>query len=166
MRTIKAIMGFLTTEGDLLEVDINERTLTHKLAEHLARRFRKWHVDCEYNRNEDEGKRLPFCDEVSTGDTEGRTIYPDIIVHKRRTTENLIVVEVKKTTNKEVKNDIWKLEGLTKSGGGYAYRCGLHLIVDCESKTIADAKVYVAGSRDDELSEWFRHAYAVTLNDM
>lgn len=36
-------------DRDLLVMDVNERSISHKLAEHLAREFDEWDVDCEYN---------------------------------------------------------------------------------------------------------------------
>ena len=42
---------FLAQEGYLLEANVNERSLTHKLAEYLqAVVGPEWSVDCEYNR--------------------------------------------------------------------------------------------------------------------
>jgi len=35
----------------------------------------------------------------STSDTNGRTVYPDIIVHQRGTGNNLLVIEIKKSTS-------------------------------------------------------------------
>jgi hypothetical protein len=37
----------------LLEKDLNERTITHKLATYLQEQFQELNVDCEYNRFED-----------------------------------------------------------------------------------------------------------------
>ena len=38
-------------DGFLLERDVSERAITHKLAEHLQKLFSNWDVDCEYNKN-------------------------------------------------------------------------------------------------------------------
>jgi len=160
--TIEAITAFLAKESDLLDVNTNERSLTHKLAEHLGPRFPEWHVDCEYNRLEDAPKRLPPKNKVFTDDTEGRTIFPDVIVHKRQIRDNLLVIEVKKASNKNSKNDISKLEGLTRDDGCYGYVCGLHLIIDCESKT-PTGHIYVAGSYHDELSKWYCRSLQASL---
>ena len=84
--------------------NINERTVTHRLAIYLENHFSEfgYHVDVEYNRmrkdydNKDElgnlmGKKLNW-DKTDEGST---FVYPDIIVHKRDTDENLIEIEVK-----------------------------------------------------------------------
>lgn len=81
----------------LFEVDANERSLTHKLAEHLQRQFPDWHVDCEYNRKGELPKRLKVTT-VRTNNTDGGTVFPDIIIHHRKTNENLVVIEAKKNS--------------------------------------------------------------------
>lgn len=84
--------------------NINERTVTHRLAIYLENQFSKFgfHVDVEYNRmredyrNQDElgnllGKKLNW-EETGEGSS---FVYPDIIVHKRDTDANLLEIEVK-----------------------------------------------------------------------
>src|SRR5690554_3117010 len=43
----------------LIQNDVSERAITHKLAEYLQRRFPDLHVDCEYNRNVEFGEYAP-----------------------------------------------------------------------------------------------------------
>ena len=70
----------------LITNSTNERTITHKFAEHIQQLFPEWHVDCEYNRRGEEQRK----------DVEGRnTTYPDIIIHRRNTKDNLLVIEAK-----------------------------------------------------------------------
>lgn len=94
----------------LLDKDVNERSITHKLAEHMQNIIgEKLNVDCEYNRNineEDLIKKLHL-----SNNKDVKKVYPDIIVHKRDKKDcNKIVIEVKKEEgdNKEFDND--KLE--------------------------------------------------------
>lgn len=111
-----AIDRLLADDGDLLRNDVNERSITHRLACYLQELFPKWNVDCEYNRNHDKTKKL-LTDRKKVGinDTEGTTVFPDIIVHKRISQENLLVIEVKKTTNaSKNKFDIDKLDAFKK----------------------------------------------------
>jgi hypothetical protein len=85
----------------LIEFNLNERTVTHKLAEYLQQLLPNWDVDCEYNKDGPDTKMLyiPNKDE----DLEDSPVYPDIIIHKRgdwRTMENrphLLVIEARKT---------------------------------------------------------------------
>ena len=114
-----ALDTLIDLDKDLLVKNVNERSITHKLAEYLAREFDDWDVDCEYNRNFDETKRLDSLRdllkvaglELKGDDTNGVTVFPDIIIHRRGREENLLVIEVKKTTNKINREfDLYKLE--------------------------------------------------------
>jgi hypothetical protein len=96
----------------LLQVDVNERSLTHKLAEYLEKEFHGYDVDCEYNRDHDQIKQLhlPSRRRVGIDDTRARTVFPDIIVHRRQSDQNFLVIEVKKTSDPNGKEfDLKKL---------------------------------------------------------
>ena len=68
----------------LLDKNLNERTITHKLAEYLQQEFQDLNVDCEYNRFKDLVKKLKLPkDKINWDDTEAKTVFPDIIIHKR-----------------------------------------------------------------------------------
>jgi hypothetical protein len=107
----------LEKDDHLLRVDINERSICHRLAAYLQEQFYDWNVDCEYNRNAADTGSLHAAkelgipvDSVQSDDTDSITVFPDIIVHKRGTSNNLLVVEVKKTTNQALDGfDIGKL---------------------------------------------------------
>jgi hypothetical protein len=100
-RINRAIAAFGAKDLLLLGLDANERSMTHKLAEHLQRQMPNWTVDCEYNRLGDKTKRIirDENDLVPKSDTNCETVYPDIIVHRRNTTDNLLVIEAKKSNN-------------------------------------------------------------------
>ena len=89
---------FEAWHSDLLEVKANERSMTHKLAECLQNEFgNNWDVDCEYNRKSYDPKRLSLTPEpILSDDENATTVYPDIIVHRRLTQDNLLVIEAKK----------------------------------------------------------------------
>lgn len=70
----------------LITNSTSERSITHKLAAYIQQLFPQWHVDCEYNRR---GLRRPK--DILDQDTS----YPDIIIHQRNTTTNLLVIEAK-----------------------------------------------------------------------
>lgn len=144
----------LARDGYLLEKNISERAITHKLGEHLQGLYPEWNVDCEFNKNLDNPKKFQidptnllrqmaihleeyrgqeklfmdshlgvngqdvqslirqlnkgkaryskdldlylFTLELENGKKIRKTIYPDIIVHHRGTTDNHIVIEAKK----------------------------------------------------------------------
>lgn len=100
-RVVAAVDELLRRDGYLLEKDANERTITHCLAVYLAPLFREWHVDSEYNRDGDVPKRLS-AGMARTDDVDARTVFPDVIIHRRGgNDDNLAVIEAKKTTHPE-----------------------------------------------------------------
>lgn len=138
-----AISVFLNLHQTLLEIDVNERSITHKFAECLAPLFPGWDVDCEYNRVGSDPKRL-YSDLVSikpekveSDDTEGTTIYPDIIIHHRNESElgnNLLVIEAKKNpSDSDRKKDIDKIRAIKKE---LKYKYGVFLEVSTKKRSI------------------------------
>jgi hypothetical protein len=110
-RLYTAYNTLLKHDRELLELDANERSLTHKLAEHLQVEFLDWNVDCEYNRVGALPKRLiGIRKNVSTEDTNARTVFPDIIIHRRNTKTNLVVIEAKKSSTADGSADEEKLK--------------------------------------------------------
>lgn len=92
-----AIMKLITYDAHLLIVDANERSITHRLGMYLQEEFSEWHVDCEYNKNGLDIKKLDnFKKSIDSNDDKGTTVYPDLIIHQRGTKNNLIVLEAKK----------------------------------------------------------------------
>ena len=83
-KVIGAVKEFYARESHLLEKDRGERTLTHRLAVHLERQFDGWDVDCDYNRLGERVLKLPHGSIVSTDDELGKSVFPDIVVHRRR----------------------------------------------------------------------------------
>ena len=124
-----ALQRLVDEDADLFTVDINERSITHRLAVHLTPLFPEWDVDCEYNRNGHEPKRLDFgVQTVETGDVDAKTVYPDVIVHRRGTDHNLLVVEAKKANNAGgTDRDIRKLEAFVRELG---YQYAAAVVID------------------------------------
>lgn len=118
----KALEMLVRNDQHLLHYDVNERSISHRLACHLEPFFSDWDVDCEYNRNHDDPKRLNIeSRHTSDNDLEAITVYPDIIVHKRNTDDNLLVIEMKKTSSQEDDDyDLRKLDAF-KRQLGYHY---------------------------------------------
>ena len=136
-RVDEALKQFLKNDRDLIHVDANERSITHKLGEHLQKVFPGWDVDCEYNRDGEQPKRLRSELEakgakhegLEPDDTEAKTVYPDIIVHRRCTSHNLLVIEAKKRCHLDSTSiDEHKLKRFTSRCGQFGYRYGLLLI--------------------------------------
>ena len=153
-KLINAIEVFYTRETHLLEKDLGERTLTHRLAVHLEKQFSGWEVDCDYNRLGERTLRLPRGSIVSTDDHLGKSVYPDIVVHQRAIPNNLLAIEVRKESNHQPpEHDQHKLRGLTDPHLWFAYRIGVYLTLG--RKGVTASQVYVGGVLDKPLSLWF-----------
>lgn len=133
-----AYRAILSHDSYLFITSANERSMTHKLAEYLQQEFPDWNVDCEYNKNLNEGKIVPVWEakrdelmqalENELTDRRrnlivkvldgGISVYPDIIIHHRGTKENLVVIEAKKENFAGKDFDEQKLEAY-KSHLGY-----------------------------------------------
>lgn len=138
------INQFLAKDGILLANGVGERCICHKLAEMLALCFPTLDVDCEYN-------RMHY--RVKEHDYQGTLVKvtPDIIVHKRVTTLNLLVVEAKVTTNsnKQKRSDAERLAYFT-GNPDFKYRFGLSLTFETRKKHLQKQKdLQVHG-------QWFR----------
>ena len=143
-----ALNRLVVRDAHLLAEDVNERSVTHHLAIYLADAFPGWNVDVEYNRNVGEIKRLHGLAnaEVDADDTTGVTVYPDIIVHRRGTHQNLLVVEVKRAGRGDHVWDHKKLQAFTSSRdqGGLGYRWGVHAVLGTDGT--AEVRWFSEGS--------------------
>jgi len=114
---------FLTRDRYLLQHDVSERAITHKVAEAIQSVFglvNSYDVDCEYNR--------VGLDQIKRGNNGGR-VYPDIVVHRRgHKDDNLLAVEVKKSRRgkKAISRDEEKLEQYVR--GQLRYKYGLSVV--------------------------------------
>jgi hypothetical protein len=83
----------------LLEKDVHERAIASQLARHMQPYFPDHNVDVEYNLMGDVPKRLSW-------NGGPALVYPDLVVHQRGTdSENVMVVEIKKSSNAASKDD-------------------------------------------------------------
>lgn len=126
-----AVVHLLNRDAYLIVHDVHERAITHKLAEYLQPLFPGWNVDCEYNRNMHEPKRVHL---PQPDDPDARryvSIYPDIIVHQRGSNDrNLLIVEAKKAVDGRFdgeERDRRKLEAYAQDLG---YKVGVFVVFD------------------------------------
>jgi hypothetical protein len=151
-KLVAALGQFYAHEVYLLERNLGERTLTHRLAVHLEKQFPGWNVDCDYNRLGERTLRLPKGTIVSTDDEIGKSIFPDIVVHQRDIPNNLLAIEVRKASNHQPpEHDQHKLRALTDPHLWFAYWLGIYLVLGKKS-VVSD--VYVGGVLDKLLSGW------------
>lgn len=94
----EALRQLFERERAILENDVNERTICAALAEILRPFFPRHSVHAEYNRRGIVPKEIGLPD--ADGNLIRNRVFPDIIVHQPgHDRENLLVIEVKKTTN-------------------------------------------------------------------
>lgn len=99
-----ALARLVAQDAYLFENNLLERCIAGRLAMYLQHEFPEHKVDVEYNRDADTPKRLNLPDECANKvDEHGRSlVVPDVIVHQRGPEgPNILVLEVKKTTNPE-----------------------------------------------------------------
>ena len=151
-KVVAALREFYAQETWLLEHDLGERALTHRLAVHLEPQFQGWQVDCDYDRLGERTLRLPHGTIVSTDDHLAKSIYPDIVVHQREIPNNLLAIEVRKSSNHQPpEHDRHKLRALTDPHLWFAYWIGVYLVLGKKS-VVSD--VYVGGVIDGPSSAW------------
>jgi hypothetical protein len=149
-KVVGALEDFYARESQLFEKDLGERTFNHRLAVHVEKQFGGWDVDCDYNRLGERMLRLPRGTIISTDDSSGKSVFPDIVVHHRAIPENLLAIEVRKASSHQPpEHDQHKLRGLTDPHLWFAYEIGV--LVTLAKETVA-SEVYFGGAIDPALS--------------
>ena len=165
----RAFKKLLENDSFLLENDLHERAISHWFAVYLndeiqdSFRKEKYNVDCEYNRDitRSDGrvkKAFLLRDEINAEFKNSyecqpleyfgeRSVYPDIIVHKRGSNaDNLLVIEIKKSNSRFDNNfDIHKLEAYTRSEFKkdiLKYKYGVFLVINVCSESPPSPKVF------------------------
>ena len=144
----KAKNKFLKEEKEIIEINVNERTLSARLMFHLQtilledklyrEKYKTYSVDCKYNRmNEYKIKALKRYEnfEIDDNSDKIRKIFPDIILHKRKEEDNLIVIEMKKSTSNNIdckEKDRERLKIMTNLNdpNNFNYTLGVYFKVD------------------------------------
>ena len=120
-------------QPSLLKLDVTERALSHHLAIYLAANVPAgYDVDVEYNRHGAVPKRLnlPPRDALDR-ELRATTVFPDILIHKRSTDEdNLLVLELKKP-GESLEYDELKLRAFREQLG---YQHTAHVVVGKDAK--------------------------------
>jgi hypothetical protein len=152
-KLVTALQDFYAQETFLLEKDLGERALTHRLAVHLEKQYPGWQIDCDYNRLGERTLRLPHGTIVSTDDALGKSIFPDIVVHQRAVPNNLLAVEVRKASNHQpIEHDQHKLKAMTDPHVWFAY--GIGVLLTLSKTNVAMCEVYVGGKIDPDMTRW------------
>lgn len=134
-RIMKSIRIFYRNDFLLIENEVNERSITHKLAEYLQQEFPEYNVDCEYNRMPGNNGCIPKrlsqnIEQISSDDIKATTVYPDIIIHRRGfNNDNLLVIEVKKYTNRDKDALAFDIKKISAYIAELKYEHGLFLML-------------------------------------
>lgn len=142
-----AVRSLYAQDDALLHRDASEQSITHRLAVHLQESFPDWCVDCEYNRREGDVKRLqvPF-GTVNPNNLKAKKVIPDVIVHRRGSRKNLLVVEVKNENGGDETFDDEKLRAFGQDPD-FAYRFGIFLRLGPQGCTRVQAYQNEAGEK-------------------
>lgn len=140
---IKKILDELySKEPELFELDdtqeierhVGERVIVFRFGLYFQKeldecgRFSEYYLDCEYNRNGINPKKL-----------DGNLIVPDLILHKRKNNNcNRLVIEFKGWWNGNQKHDEDKIKGMVDKNGEFRYREGYTILF---GKNRVEAKV-------------------------
>jgi hypothetical protein len=152
-KLVTALGEFYAHETFLLEKDLGERALTHRLAVHLEGQYPGWDVDCDYNRLGERMLRLPHGTIVSTDDALGKSIYPDIVVHQRAIPRNLLAIELRKASNNQsLEHDQQKLKAMTDPHVWFAY--GIGVLLTLAKSNVGTCEVYVGAEIEPALTAW------------
>lgn len=113
---------------------VGERAIVFRFAYYLQELlykddfFKNYNLDCEYNRNGYKAKSLP---EFPKG------TYPDVILHKRGTNDdNLLVMEFKTYWNENQEIDKEKIRGFTDCRGDYWFHYGVAIMIKEERENV------------------------------
>ena len=134
-------------DRQLFKRNVNERSFSHKFAMYLQQEIEawkeEWDIDCEFNRDaqdtgEDYAKQLQLVNKIdslstSVYDEDAKTVFPDVIIHRRGQGNNLLVVEMKKNTASNTNSAFDKLHKLPAYVNQLKYQSAVFILVDLEN---------------------------------
>ncbi|WP_124100283.1 hypothetical protein [Ruminococcus sp. Marseille-P6503] len=146
----QAALELYLKDGYLIGCQVCERSIMYKFAHYLDNLISKdpafagYNLDCEYNRDIMEVKRI---------NCYLNGVYPDIIIHKRGTNnDNLLVIECKTWWNSNTDDDVKKINAFLSPEEHYNYQFGLCLIFTENKENIKwvtyDKKLYDRALRE------------------
>lgn len=129
----QALDELIARDTFLISEMADERALTHRLGMYLQRLMFDMDVDCEYNR-------------VGMGGDPKRAnnddlIIPDVIVHHRGKSENLIIIEAKKNSSVSGRSDdLDRLVEMTDQDRKSTYHYQVGYFIDFQVRTDSQTK--------------------------
>lgn len=136
----KSIELFNANDLFMIENDYHEQNIAQKLAFYIEKHLmdfnlQEYDVDVEFNRGYNG-------DNSASKKLDGSNIRIDIAVHKREYDilcgyENLICIEMKKSTNRRgIFEDKKRLKSLTSLEKGYLYQYGIMIIINIQENKL------------------------------
>lgn len=132
-RLNNALRKLAANDRHLLEFDLSERCIAARLVLYLQSEFPELSVDVEYNRDGATPKRLDLPEECANyQDDDGEAlVVPDVIVHQRgHDGPNILVLELKKTTNREPRHCDRERVRALREQLGYSFGA----LIECETR--------------------------------
>ena len=128
-----AIQKLAAADAHLLEHDLSERCIASRLALYLQQAFPELSVDVEYNRFGTHPKTMHLPEDCANyrSNSGEPLVVPDIIVHRRGAEgPNLLVLELKKTTNRDSRDcDHMRIRAFREQLG-YVHAA----LIECETR--------------------------------
>ena len=142
-RTVNdALRTFYLNDLYLIEHDVHECALTFRLGFYLQNLFSGWDVDCEFNRDVGSPDGIKHLPDWKNDEQSLKDIIPDIIIHRRGTDCNLLVIEAKKNaSDKERDDDIDKIKAYREEKTLH-YCYGLFLDFRSTRRATVDTSVF------------------------
>ena len=134
-----ALRMLLKNDHFLLFDDASEWAICHKFAEYLQNQLMGWHVDFDYNR-----------DKYAIKTWRDGIIRPDVIVHIRNTDTNLLIIQAKKSNNRDhLEENKEQLRWFTLQKEKYKYQFGALVIfyVDGDFRKLPDVTYFQNGKK-------------------
>ena len=141
--------GFLISNKPLDSQNgrVGERSIVFRFAHYLQNlideedAFKYLSLDCDYNRNGSETKKLP---------PFPKGTYPSVILHKRGSNDkNILIMEFQPYWNKDQTNDVKKIIDFTSMNGKYKFQYGATVLLAKDREKVVIDK-YVDGKIVEE----------------
>lgn len=108
-RLKQAVATMARQDAELLEAEASERSVTNRLSWHLQPLFPDWNLDCEFNCWTGPWQRKGhMIVSTTSAATEARTIFPDLMIHRRRKGDRLAVIEVTLSSQRQTRHQVIK----------------------------------------------------------
>lgn len=135
VRRVEQALATLTArDASLLQADASERSIACKLACHLQPLFPDWDIDCEYNCWASPWQRKGhLVTSTTSAAIEARTIFPDLLIHRRRHGDCLAVIEIILTSHLQSRHQALKKLRHCQQRLGCPYALLLNIGVGSES---------------------------------